>query len=467
MKALGLTPAESAIILSVTTAATGIVRAIIGVVADKFHCHRLIIVICCLVGGIFHFGILFVPPVISDISADSGGTWNVCCSNSRLFACGKDLAAESKSENFSLGVNVGAPSRDTAERIHMQSCVLQCCQVSRNATDAVVEANTSCIVVTDLNLTVPGYCAGDLDGCEWKSSLLNLNMSAFAEELCRLANDGGCSVVCSDSSISGFHPQYSHSKFERTFVIVFILFFIGQSAFSPIFNLLDGIVYIHLGDRHGEFGKQRLWGTVSFGIFTLTTGFIMDALQQNTNRNSYLYSFIAFLLLLILTGGSVYFYKSTQIPKTDGTQKNLRAVLCNFFLAIVYAAMLLAGVFSGVLEAFFFWFLKMIGAEQSVFGVALSISCILEAVVLFFSGKIIAKLGSSVCLYIVFATYTVRLLANSFIQHPWVAIATEATQSICFGLLYPTVTAWGSTLVPPGMQGSVQGIMGAMYMSIG
>lgn len=478
MKQLGLSPAESAIILSVTTALTGVVKAIVGVVADKLHRHRLIIFICCLIGGIFHFCILFVPPVAS-IPSSAATEWKVCCRSASLALC-DDVSngSVSVSSQFSMsGLAVDSSLLDVLTVDHARVCILRCCtdfdsdfqggERNSSVTALVTKSPKSCQSIADLvvpsSQKVTNCSVGGDGNCD-----PDFRVALETTKFCSLADRRACFVVCGNASASDVHSDQSVPRYQETFILVFILFFIGQSAFSPIFNLLDGLVYVYLGDKHGEFGKQRLWGTVSFGSFVLTSGFVMVALGKYTTSNTYLYAFIAFLCLLFLTGLTVYFYKKTpKSSSTDGITKAIRIVLCDFYLVVAYVVMLVAGMIAGDLEAFLFWFLKDLGAEQSLFGVTLLVSSILEAFVLFFSGALIKKFGFSACLYVVFAVYAIRLLANSFIENPWVAIVTEATQCICFGLLYPAVTSWGSTLTPPGMHGTVQGIMGAMYLSIG
>lgn len=476
MKQLGLSPAETAIILSVTTALTGVVRAAVGIVADKLRRHRLIIFICCLIGGIFHFCILFVPPVASGPSP-AVTEWKVCCRSTSLALCDGFVFNGSASESSPHSLTVDSSLLDALSRDRLRVCVLRCCGdfgngiqgSERNSSVAalVTKSSESCRSVADLTMpslsTVTNCSVGSDRNCD-----SDFRVALETNEFCMLADRNACFVVCGNVSTSDIRSDQLVPRYQETFILVFVLFFIGQSAFSPIFNLLDGLVYVYLGDKHGEFGKQRLWGTVAFGSFALTSGFIMVALSKYTANNSYLYSFIAFLCLLFMTGLTVYFYKKTpKSSSADGMTKTIRVLLCNFYLVVAYVVMLVAGMIAGDIEAFLFWFLNDLGAEQSVFGVALLVSSVLEAVVLFFSGALIKKFGFSACLYVVFAVYALRLLANSFIENPWVAVATEATQCICFGLLYPAVTSWGSTLTPPGMHGSVQGILGAMYLSIG
>lgn len=505
MRQLGLSPAESAIILSITTALTGIVRAIVGIVADKLNRHRLIMFLCCIFGGIFHFCIMFAPPESSRSNHSVLDSVNrtICCSSSNnalklSLLC--DHSADGytwssfSSSHFNSSQNLLIFALDdlllNEKKLmnQIKNCSLSCsCKpdekfpnLNNHSTykeknhTTVKSLSSSCDQFSNILFSVShssDNCSNgsDLECIGRSESHLVVNLDLV--EFCGLADEGLCHLMCENPSDTmppvNVTDQLS-PKFQHTFIIVFILFFFGQSAFTPIFNLLDGIVYNYLGDQRGEYGKQRLWGTVGFGLFAIKSSVIVDILSRSGADNSYLYSFIAFFLLCFITGFMVCFFKSSPEPSMESSlHKNVRLLFCNFYLNILFVVMLIAGLLAGVQECFFFWFLKNLGADQLLLGVALLISCTTETIILFFSGKLISKFGCNVCLYLVFFVFSIRFLVNSFIENPWLALLPEASQCICFGLLYPTVTSWGSRLTPPGMQGTVQSFLGAMYLSIG
>ena len=147
--------------------------------------------------------------------------------------------------------------------------------------------------------------------------------------------------------------------------------------------------------------------------------------------------------------------------------RNFVLLLSSPIIVVIFVTVLVAGVILGQHNAFFFWYLKTLGANQLLLGLNMVVCCVSEIALLFTSGRIVQVVGYRCCLYIVFAVYGVRLLVNSFIQNPWAAIGTEVTASLCNGLLFPAASLCVNDLAPPGMHGTVQGIIGALHWSVG
>lgn len=154
-------------------------------------------------------------------------------------------------------------------------------------------------------------------------------------------------------------------------------------------------------------------------------------------------------------------------PPTPSMSRNFVLLLSNPIIVIVFVTVLVAGLILGQHNAFFFWYLKTLGASQLLLGLNIVVSCATEVALLFTSGRIIQVVGYRCCLYLLFAVYGIRLLVNSFIRNPWMALGTEMTQSLCNGLLFPAASLCINDLAPAGMHGTVQGIIGALHWSVG
>ena len=80
------------------------------------------------------------------------------------------------------------------------------------------------------------------------------------------------------------------SQTDTFWVLVpFVLVYAWFSA--PIFPLVDSAVLALLGSRHEEYGKQRMWGAVGWGLSGLLAGIIMDIYGLA-------YSFIGYILFM-------------------------------------------------------------------------------------------------------------------------------------------------------------------------
>ena len=107
-----------------------------------------------------------------------------------------------------------------------------------------------------------------------------------------------CNISCSDSSIC--HPEASST--DVTFWLFLFLFLISNIVFSPTFALLDAAAYDNLGDEGHKWGQQRLFGTIGFALFAVTSSFIMTILSSSNKGIDFSASFFLFLPLCICAG---------------------------------------------------------------------------------------------------------------------------------------------------------------------
>lgn len=83
------------------------------------------------------------------------------------------------------------------------------------------------------------------------------------------------------------------------------------------------------------------------------------------------------------------------------------------------------------------------------------------------SGHVIKHLGPVSCLYIAMAALTIRLLGYSLLINPWFVLIIEPLHSITFGLMWASAANYANILAPPGMQATVQGLVGGIHFGIG
>lgn len=65
------------------------------------------------------------------------------------------------------------------------------------------------------------------------------------------------------------------------------------------------------------------------------------------------------------------------------------------------------------------------------------------------------------------AALTIRLLGYSLLINPWFVLIIEPLHSITFGLMWASAANYANILAPPGMQATVQGLVGGIHFGIG
>jgi len=497
MRQLGILPGEIAIICSIMAICSAPIRLAVGMIADKLRWHSGIFLLCCLVSGIFHFALLWVPPKI----LPTPELYRTECvgNDSGLALCHRHISSFNESDQSDFYVRARNESTDVPK-----VCTIRCCNTTVVIEDAVEFKNYTNNPAygkykTESEAEILRHCPlGRAYITSFNTSVMHrIFISDFTGEICNLYNFedlntdtssekhfavckhlSSCSVKCvsifplasskvPEHTLIGDVEEFP-AKFHMTFWTFFILFFVGQAAFAPILNIIDSLTYMYLGpELRPEYGKQRLWGTVAFGVFVVITGFIMDATSTNQDEKNFTYPFVSFVILMFVTGFSVCAYKGVSEPAVGTLLRNVCVLLRNIDIWFLIATLLAAGFFAGVHETYFFYFLSTLHSSQLIMGLSMAAACLAETVVLWFSGTIIKVLTHDVCLIIVFVVFGVRLIAYSFLYNPWWAIATESLHCFTFGLLYPTITSYASRLAPEGMQGTVQSLVGAIYFSLG
>jgi hypothetical protein len=283
---------------------------------------------------------------------------------------------------------------------------------------------------------------------------------------CTFVNISTCSVKCHYANLATTDHQ-PQSKFQKTFWIYFTVNFVATSLFGPIISFVDSFAYMCLGERRSLFGQQRLWGTVGFGTFSVKSGLLMDLFQVSPTEKNYTYPFIMFLLLIVSCGIIVMFCRLVVENISGSFLGNVWKIIRNVELDLILLTAFVAGYLAGTVEGFLFWFLSSLGGPQLLFGLCQAVQCIAETVLLYFSGHLITLFGPMICLEIVFVAFGVRLFLYAFLKNPWCTLSIEPLHCLCFALFYTSLTMRASVLAPPGMQTTVQSLIGAVYMSLG
>eukprot|EP00058_Branchiostoma_floridae_P020946 XP_002606436.1 hypothetical protein BRAFLDRAFT_67688 [Branchiostoma floridae] len=133
------------------------------------------------------------------------------------------------------------------------------------------------------------------------------------------------------------------------------------------------------------------------------------------------------------------------------------------FLAVMFTI----GSSFGAKANFLFWYLKDMGASQLLLGLAMMINCMAEIPFMFFSGHLIRKIGHKQVFQLALLCYTIKFFSYSLIPSAWWVLAIEPLHGITFGAMYATAITYTSLIAPPGMETTMQGIVGAVHFGVG
>ncbi|ESN91644.1 hypothetical protein HELRODRAFT_165697 [Helobdella robusta] len=505
MDMLKFSSTQIAIVTVIPTIISGVIRFFVGYLADKMSKRKLIYVLSSILSVVFFVAIYFLPYNENDLGRkirDGNKLWYFCRTNST-----EDDSSYSFT-NQDVFLHIGSFNANGLDNIPFtgdEITLVANCQF--NESDSCDKNMINDAVTFKL---IPSLEKRDFYNAMFNSTILeHVNGSCLTF--------GSCT----------FSQTEKHRVYSKTIWLFFVLFLFAQTLFSPIYNILDSIIYSYLAslEKLKNYGKIRLWGTIGFGCGAFFSGTLMDIIPKCYGRMVYLINFVSYSVCLLSAALLVSLFLKERYPTkeskksfdnkeiTDNSNHMIKEILAdgnenveladqdvsialkssddekritntsaahinfrelskifnNFYLVNILVSCMVAGILAGPFELFFCIYLGTLDEtnNKQVMGICLLASCILEIVILYYSGKIMAFVGRARCLYIVFVTYTFRYICSSLITNVWYGVMTEASQSICFGIFYPVITSWASSLTPSYLQSTVQCCIGAIYFSFG
>ncbi|XP_072930652.1 uncharacterized protein Sugb [Epargyreus clarus] len=290
-----------------------------------------------------------------------------------------------------------------------------------------------------------------------------------------------CEINCDNTLANELFMAAEESKKESTtqytkqfwmFFTMMIISWIGQAV---VVTFADAICFNLLGTKISHYGKQRLWGSVGWGIFSLLTGTLIDLFSDGAYKD---YT-IAFILMFVFMSGDVTvscFVKNESTKMSINILADVSTLLTSLPTFVFMLWTIAVGLCTGLLWNFLFWHLEDISGKtcdgsdyiKTLQGLVSAIQTFCgEIPFLFLSGFILRKLGHVNMMSLVLFAFGVRFILYSFLTNPWWALPIEMLQGITFGMFYPTMTSYANVVSPPGTETTVQGLVGAIFEGVG
>lgn len=270
--------------------------------------------------------------------------------------------------------------------------------------------------------------------------------------------------------------QFAHS-FQLSMLLVIIANF--QSA--PAGSLLDHAVLDLLSKVGGEYGKQRLFGAVGYGLGAYISGLLVAAAGISWAFNLNLLSALLSLLILHAIPAVKHGHDDgyAVLESNDDVQKPKKEAPPTFVegirllgkkndVLVLLVVVFLMGLMYGVLSSFLTLNLyNLSGNNSQIIGIAIMCETSSELPAFFFSQPIIRKLGTINVLLVSIAGYAARISYLAVMTNPWGAIPFEFLHGVTFGIAWAACTQYIYTAAPKGCEGTVMGILNAVQNGLG
>ncbi|CAL4060432.1 unnamed protein product [Meganyctiphanes norvegica] len=243
-----------------------------------------------------------------------------------------------------------------------------------------------------------------------------------------------------------------------------------------VVTMEDSVCFILLGTERHNYGKQRMWGTISMGIFAIIIGALVDIYSRGLPEKDY-FPVIALCFTFLLV--DFVFVSRMELPVKKEEKLNfseVRQIIMDPKLLIVMMSITVSGLILGTIWAFklivvedvaMAWD-KNFASQKLLSGLVVGFETIGGKLpFFFFSGFIIEKLGHIVVFGIVLISLTLRCFLYSIVSNPWLFLPIEILNGPSFGLLLAVMGSYASVKAPPGAEATLQAILrGSFWLGI-
>ena len=236
-------------------------------------------------------------------------------------------------------------------------------------------------------------------------------------------------------------------------VIVYALFA------APIIPLADNAVMALLGDRKNQYGRQRIWGAVGWGVAAPFIGQLIES--QGLQWAFWGYAGIMFVGLLVVQ--QIPFHPvSVQVPFWRGARTLLSNRAWLVFLLLVF----FGGAGQAGIHNYLFLYMNELGASKMLMGLSLSIATISELPMFYYSDRLLARWSAKGLFIFATIMYVVRALALSYIHLPWMILITQLLHGLTFSAMWVAGVSYADEIAPPGLGATAQGLFSGIFMGI-
>ncbi|XP_039287411.1 major facilitator superfamily domain-containing protein 6 [Nilaparvata lugens] len=329
---------------------------------------------------------------------------------------------------------------------------------------------------------IEGFCC-QVGGCLFirMTGVRDLTSNDYQNEIapsCRKPIHTTCKFVCDSPALvdiaedRDLETPIIHLQFWAL-VACLVFSWMGMAA---VVSIGDTICFGLLGDKPSDYGYQRLWGSVGWGIFAILAGLLIDMFSNGLVLKNYTPVFYLMAVILIFNVAIATRIKVSVKPFSylDDSRTVIVVYACIFSLP-VKLRLHWFGMCTSLIWNFLFWHLETLAKGnndviwmKTLQGAIMAVQCFGGELPFFFiSSWMLKKIGHVNAMSLVLFAFGVRFLLYSILVDPWWCLPIELLNGLTFGTFYATMASYASIIAPPGTEATIQGMVGAVFEGIG
>jgi len=237
-------------------------------------------------------------------------------------------------------------------------------------------------------------------------------------------------------------------------------------CYRPLIPLTDGITFRHIGVCGGDYGSVRIGGSIAFIACTITLERLGVAQSQGgTMILAAMCVACALQLACVWLLPVVHAARAVPAGHAGTEKRTMRVFLRRDFLLFTFCAFLGRLAMMGYYGFFSLYLKEVHGFEQA--GLIWWIGPLSEMPVIYFSRRIMQRIGVRNLFALGLAGCTVRLLGFAAAPGLWCVIPLQLLHSLTFGAYHCASVTYVSRVVPPRLHSTAQTLFAAITVGGG
>ncbi len=249
--------------------------------------------------------------------------------------------------------------------------------------------------------------------------------------------------------------------FPRTFVPLLALVLVRAVLFSPMMSIGDGMVARMAARHHIDFGKLRLWGSLSFAVAALVCGALWE--RWGFQAMFIVTSVLTLPVLWAATGleESAPAASTTNAIAKSAVSPTLHDVRRDRGLVTLLAAVSLIGIAEGLYGTFSGVYMDCLGGGQVLVGALFGLSALAELPLMHYSGAILRKLGKPVSVLLAYGLEGLAFVGYALARQPWLMLVFAMLKGAGFALYFVGNVSLLDERAPEAWTSTLQSLMNA------
>lgn len=238
----------------------------------------------------------------------------------------------------------------------------------------------------------------------------------------------------------------------NTFWPVLIIAVLTAACYQPVLPVMESVVLQHTKNSQLDYGKIRLWGSITFIIGTAGAGWVLTETSTKT-----------FIWVLIFTMVLIAISCALAPDRPNKNQNNLKkprlwkSIITKPFILFIISAGLIQ-ISHSVLYGFGTLHWRDLGHNETTIGLFWSIGVFAEIVLFSFAGKYKDRIGPIALLTSAALASTARWLLLAVLENEIALFVTQILHCFTFGAAHLGAMTFLSRTIPNNIFTTGQGI---------